>query len=160
MMNVKLICVGKMKEKHYAAAFEEYRKRLGAFCRFELTEISEERLSESPSEKEVSAALDREANEIIRAIPKDAFVVTMCVEGRELDSPGLAALMAEKAVSGKTKLCFIVGGSFGLSDRVKELSPLRLSMSRMTFPHHLARVMLAEQIYRAFTIQEGRKYHK
>lgn len=160
MINVRLVCVGKMKEKHFVAAFEEYRKRLGAFCRFELIEINEERLPESPSEKEISAALDREANEIIRSIPKDAFAVAMCVEGKELDSPELAALMAEKALSGKTKFCFIVGGSFGLSERVKEISSLRLSMSRMTFPHHLARVMLAEQIYRAFTIQEGRKYHK
>ncbi len=160
MMNVKLVCVGKMKEKHFIAAFEEYRKRLCAFCRFELAELGEERLPDAPSEKEVLAALDREANAIIQNIPKDAFVIAMCVEGRELDSPELAALFAEKALSGKTKLCFIIGGSFGLSERVKKMAAMRLSMSRMTFPHHLARVMLAEQIYRAFTIHEGRKYHK
>lgn len=160
MMSVKLVCVGKMKEKHFVAAFEEYAKRLGAFCRFELTELSEERLSDSPSEREIENALEREAGAILQSVPKDAVLIAMCIEGREMSSPELAAFFSEKALSGKTKLCFVVGGSFGLSARVKRQTALRLSMSRMTFPHHLARVMLAEQIYRAFTIQEGRKYHK
>lgn len=160
MMSVKLICVGKMKEKHFVSAFEEYKKRLGAFCRFELVEINEERLPDEPSEKELAMALEREANAILQSIPHNAFTVAMCVEGRQLDSPELASLFEEKALVGKTKLCFVVGGSFGLAEKVKSAAGLRLSMSRMTFPHHLARVMLAEQIYRAFTIKEGRKYHK
>lgn len=159
-MNIKLVCVGKMKEKHYISAFAEYSRRLGAFCRFEAVELPERRLSELPSEGEIRAALESEAQAIMQSIPRDAFVIAMCVEGKQLDSEELAELFAQKALSGRTKLCFVVGGSFGLADSVKQAAGLRLSMSRMTFPHHLARVMLAEQIYRAFTINGGRKYHK
>ncbi len=159
-MNIKLVCVGKMKEKHYISAFSEYSRRLGAFCRFEVTELTERRLPDSPSEGKIRAALDSEAQAIMQSIPRDAFIIAMCVEGKQLDSEELAGLFAQKAMDGKTKLCFIVGGSFGLADSVKQAAGLRLSMSRMTFPHHLARVMLAEQIYRAFTINGGRKYHK
>lgn len=160
MLSVRLICVGKLKEKYLILAVDEYKKRLGAFCRFEIIELNEERLSDSPTPGELNSALEREAEKIIQNVPKDACLIALCVEGKELDSPELAKFISEKAVSGKSRLCFVIGGSFGLSERVKKLSELRLSMSRMTFPHHLARVMLAEQIYRAFTIIDGRKYHK
>lgn len=160
MLGVSLICVGKMKEKHYISAFEEYQKRLGAFCRFELIEIPEQRLSEDPSEKEIAAALEKEAAEIEKRIPNNAALVAMCVEGTQKSSPELAAQLQLWANSGISRLCFVVGGSFGMSERIKAKADLRLSVSKMTFPHHLFRVMLAEQIYRAFAINEGSRYHK
>ena len=160
MLSVKLICVGKMKEKHYISAFDEYRKRLGAYCKFELIELAEQRLSDSPSDKEISAALDKEAAEIEKQIPSGAAVCAMCIEGEMKSSTDLASVFEKWTNSGKSKICFIIGGSCGLSDRIKRQADLRLSMSRMTFPHHLARVMVGEQIYRAFTIIEGSKYHK
>jgi len=160
MLGVSLICVGKMKEKHYISAFEEYRKRLGAFCRFELIELPEQRLSDDPSEKEISAALEKEAAEIEKRIPSGAAVVAMCVEGVQKSSPELATQLQSWANSGISRICFLVGGSFGMSEKIKAQADLRLSVSKMTFPHHLFRVMLAEQIYRAFAINEGSRYHK
>ena len=160
MLNVKLICVGKMREKFYIEAFEEYRKRLQAYCRLELTEITEQRLSDRPAEKEIAAALEREGQEILKAVPADAYLVALCVEGKQMPSEGMAALIAARESSGKPKLCFVIGGSYGLAPAVKARADRRLSMSEMTFPHHLARVMLIEQVYRGFKINEGSQYHK
>ena len=160
MISVKLICVGKMKEKHYISAFDEYKKRLGAYCKFELIELPEQRLGENPSEKEIAAALEKEAAEIEKQIPSGAAVCAMCIEGEMYSSTDLASRFQKWMSSGKSKICFVIGGSFGMSSKVKSAADLRLSMSRMTFPHHLARVMVGEQIYRAFTIIEGSKYHK
>ncbi len=160
MLGVKLICVGKMRERFFIDAFEEYRKRLGAYCRLECTEIAEQRLGDAPSAAEIAAALEKEGAEILKAIPADAFAAALCVEGRELSSEAFSALFTERENSGKPKICFIVGGSFGLSGTVKARADLKLSMSKMTFPHHLARVMLIEQVYRAFKIAEGSRYHK
>ena len=160
MLGVKLVCVGKMREKFYIDAFEEYRKRLQAYCRLELAEITEQRLSDRPAEKEIDAALEREGQEILKAIPADACLVALCVEGKQMPSEGMAELIAARENSGKPKLCFVIGGSFGLSPAVKIRADKRLSMSQMTFPHHLARVMLIEQIYRGFKINEGSQYHK
>ena len=155
MPGLTFIFVGRMRERHYTAAFEEYFKRLGAFGKPELREIAEERLPEQPSEREIAQALKREAAEILKAVPKGAYTVALCVEGKAMSSEELA-----QALEGQARLCFIIGGSFGLDESVKAAADLRLSMSRMTFPHHLARVMLAEQVYRAFTIQNGGRYHK
>ena len=160
MLSVRLICVGKMRERFYIDAFAEYAKRLRAYCKLDCVELTEQRLSEQPSQKEIHAALETESADIMKNIPPDAYVVAMCVEGRQMKSEGMAKLIAERENSGKPKLCFIVGGSFGLDERVKERADFRLSMSEMTFPHHLARVMLAEQIYRGFRINEGSRYHK
>ena len=160
MLTVKLICVGKMRERFYIDAFEEYRKRLGAYCRFECREVGEQRLSDRPSEAEITAALSREAQEIECQIPQDAFVVALCVEGREIPSEAMADLIVDRENSGKPKLCFLVGGSYGLSDCIKNRADFKLSMSKMTFPHHLARVMLAEQLYRGYKIRGGSRYHK
>ena len=160
MLAVKLICVGKMRERFYIDAFAEYQKRLQSLCRLELVEPTEQRLPENPSEAEISAALEKEGQEILRAIPADAYVVALCVEGRQMPSEGMAQLIRERENSGKPKLCFVIGGSFGLSDSVKSRADRRLSMSQMTFPHHLARVMLIEQLYRGFQINEGSRYHK
>lgn len=149
-----------MREKFYLEAFEEYRKRLGAYCKLEFVELSEQRLPERPSAAEISAALEREGAELEKQIPPEAFVIALCVEGRAYSSEELASLFRERENSGKPKLCFLIGGSFGMSETVKRRADVRLSMSRMTFPHHLARVMLSEQMYRAFKINEGSRYHK
>ena len=160
MLHIKLICVGKLREKYYIEAFREYEKRLGAYCRLECVEIAEQRLPDPPSDKELAAALEREAAEVLKAVPSDAWLCALCVEGRQLSSEGLAELIASRENSGKPKLCFVIGGSYGLSPAVKQRADLKLSFSSMTFPHHLARVMLAEQIYRGFKINEGSRYHK
>lgn len=160
MLYVKLICVGKLREPYYIEAFREYQKRLGAYCRFECAELAEQRLPENPSEKEIGAALEKEAGEILRAVPADGYLCALCVEGKQIPSEGMARLIAERESSGKPKLCFVIGGSYGLSPAVKQRADFRLSFSPMTFPHHLARVMLAEQIYRGFKINEGSRYHK
>ena len=149
-----------MKEKFYAEAFGEYMKRLQPYCKLQLTEAPEQRLSESPSPKELEKALDREAEDILAAIPGDSYVAALCIEGRELSSEALAELVFKAEGSGRPRMCFIIGGSYGLSPRVKARADLKLSMSPMTFPHHLARVMLAEQLYRSFKIIEGSRYHK
>ena len=160
MLNIRIVCVGKLKEQFYIDAFAEYSKRLSAYCRLECTELNETKLGSSPSDKEIAAALDKEAAEIERAIGRDAYVIAMCVEGKQLGSEAFARKIDSLAVSGRGRICFVIGGSFGISPRLKHRADLRLSMSEMTFPHHLARVMLAEQIYRAFKITEGSKYHK
>ena len=160
MLGVKLICTGKLRERYYIEAFQEYAKRLGAYCKWECAEIPEQRLPEEPSEKEIAAALEKEGAEILRAIPADAFVCALCVEGKLMPSEGMAEMIKARENSGKPRLCFVVGGSYGLSETVKRRADQRLSMSPMTFPHHLARVMLAEQIYRGFKILEGSRYHK
>ena len=160
MLSIRLICVGKLREQFYVDAFAEYSKRRSAYCKFECIELNETKLGASPSDKEIAAALDKEAEDIERAIGKDAYVIAMCVEGRQLKSEDFARRINELAVSGRGRLCFVVGGSFGLSPKIKQRADMRLGMSEMTFPHHLARVMLAEQIYRSFKILEGSRYHK
>ena len=160
MLGVKLICVGKMKEKYYMDAVAEYTKRLRAYCKFEIVELPEYRLSDNPSDKEIEAALEKEAHEIEKQIPAGAAVVAMCIEGKKKSSTELAKQMEQWAASGKSRLCFLIGGSFGMHPTIKQRADLKLSMSDMTFPHHLARVMLVEQIYRGFTINEGSRYHK
>lgn len=160
MLGIKLICVGKMKEKFYIDAFSEYSRRLSAYCKFECVELAETKLPEAPSDKEIAAALAKEAVEIEKNIPKDAYVIAMCVGAKQLKSEELAAKISALALAGRAKICFIIGGSFGMAESVKQNADLRLGMSEMTFPHHLARVMLAEQIYRSFKINEGSRYHK
>lgn len=160
MLNMRIVCVGKLREQFYIDAFNEYSKRLSAYCKFECVELNETKLGSSPSDKEIAAALDKEAVDIERALGKDAYVIAMCVEGKQLKSEDFAKKINSLAVSGRGRICFVIGGSFGISQRIKQRADMRLSMSEMTFPHHLARVMLAEQIYRAFKIIKGSKYHK
>ena len=160
MLSVKLICVGKMREPFYIEAFREYAQRLSGYCRFECCELAEMRLPAEPTGGEIAAALEKEADSILKSIPAGSYAVAMSIEGKKLSSEGVAEMLNRCAVSGKSKICFIIGGSFGLAERVKAAADFRLSMSDMTFPHHLARVMLAEQIYRGFKINEGSAYHK
>lgn len=160
MQTVTILCVGKLKEKFYFDACAEYQKRLTRFCRLNLIELPEQRLPDAPSPAEIAAALEREADAIMEKLPRGGAVVALCVEGRGLSSEKLAETMANYAARGVSQLTFLIGGSFGMAERVKDAADLRLSMSQMTFPHHLARVMLLEQVYRAYQIQAGTKYHK
>ncbi len=157
-MNIKLIVIGKLKEDYLRNACAEYIKRLGRYCTFELHELDECRLSDSPSEKEIAAALKKEGEQIKRYA--SGYIVPMCIEGRQLSSPELAEKIASAGVSGNSTVTFIIGSSFGIDPEIKAMGSLKLSMSKMTFPHQLARVMLLEQIYRAFQINTGGKYHK
>ena len=160
MQKVTILCVGKLKEKFYTDAAAEYVKRLSRFCKLEIMELPEERLPEDPSPAQVEAALAKEADAIRSKLPPSAFLPAMCVEGKPRSSEALARLMADSANRGGSHLVFLIGGSFGLHPSVKALADERLSMSPMTFPHHLARVMLLEQIYRAYQINAGSRYHK
>ncbi len=160
MMKVNIIAVGKVKEKYFADACAEYSKRLGAFCKFTITEINEYKCPDNPSPAEIRTTVENEGNRIISAIPNGATVIPMCIEGTEKSSVQLAKVISDAGVNGVSSICFIIGGSWGLDERVKSLGTLQLSISPMTFPHTLARVMLTEQIYRAFTIINGTKYHK
>ena len=160
MLNIRLICVGKLKERFFAEAVAEYTKRLNAFCRLELIELPEERLSEKPSAAEIEAALNREAEQIEKKLLKDGTLICLCVEGEQMESETFAGLLTRTESGGRPRISFVIGGSFGLSGKLKDRADLRLSMSKMTFPHHLARVMLLEQIYRGFQIKEGSRYHK
>ena len=160
MLNINLICIGRLKEKYYEDAQREFLKRLGPYCRLSVTEIQEARLPENPSKAGLDAALSLEAAIISEHCAKNGAMIAMCIEGDVLDSTAFAAMLQDFAVSGASKIDFVVGGSFGLADSIKSRAARKLSMSRMTFPHNLARVMLLEQIYRAFKIAEGGKYHK
>ena len=160
MLNIEFICVGKLRERFYIDAFNEYARRLSAYCKFECAELNETKLGDKPSDKEIENALVRESADIEKAIPKDAYVIAMCVGAKQLKSEELAQKINSLALSGRGKICFIIGGSFGMAESVKQRADMRLGMSEMTFPHHLARVMLTEQIYRSFKIIEGSRYHK
>ncbi len=160
MVAVTVICVGKLKERFWRDACEEYTKRLSRFCSFTLRELAETQLAENPSQAEINAALFKESEAILKEIPKEAFACALCIEGKQLSSPALAEKIERLASGGKGKLCFVIGSSFGLSEKVKQRCDLRLSFSEMTFPHQLFRVLLLEQLYRAFSIINGMKYHK
>ena len=160
MFDITLIAMGKLKEKFYLTAAAEYEKRLKAYCQFRIIELPEVRLSENPTAGEISAALEKEADTILAKIPMGAWFCTLTPEGKLLSSESLAEKMKDVKLSGKSSACFLIGSSFGMSPRLKEMADLKLSMSPMTFPHHLARVMVLEQLYRAESIQAGSKYHK
>lgn len=158
MVNVKLVAVGNLKEQYLRDAFSEYSKRLNRFCNLQVCEINESKLSDKPSEKEIQKALETEGKVILKECK--GFVVTMCIEGKQLSSVDFAEKLNLAASEGGSYITFVIGSSCGLSEDVKKVSNLRLSMSKMTFPHQLARVMLAEQIYRGFQINSNGKYHK
>lgn len=156
MNSVTVIHVGDFKEKYFKEAENEYIKRLKAFCDYKTVCIKEESCFGEDSEKLIAKALEKEANAIRSAIPKQAFKIAMCIEGKQLSSTELAEVFAKES----RPICFIIGSSFGLDEALKKECDMRLSMSKMTFPHMLARVMLAEQVYRAFSINNRKRYHK
>ena len=160
MFEITLIAMGKLKEKFYLSAAAEYEKRMKGYCSFRLIELPEVRLPEDPSPAEIAAGLDKEAELILSKVPKGAWFCVFTPEGKFLSSEALAEQMKQVKLSGKSSACFLIGSSFGMAPRVKAAANFRLSMSPMTFPHHLARVMVLEQLYRAEAIQAGSKYHK
>lgn len=159
-MNITILCVGKLKERFYMDASSEYLKRLTRYCKLDLIELKEERLPDAPSPAQIEGALCKEAVAIRSKLPDRCSLVAMCIEGKMRSSPELARLISDWSTSGSKHLVFVIGGSFGLHSSIKDQAQYKLSMSPMTFPHHLARVMLLEQIYRSFQIMEGSKYHK
>ena len=175
MYNIDIICVGKLKEDYLRGACAEYSKRLSAFCKLKITELTPARIPDDPSRAQIDSALADEGKRILQLIHPSARVYAMCIEGKQLSSEELSRDIEQAAVGGSGNLVFIIGGSrglavegwragesgsHGLTDEVKRRANFKLSMSKMTFPHQLARVMLLEQIYRAFMISSGGKYHK
>ncbi len=160
MLTVNLICIGKIKKKYWTDAIFEYKKRLSAFCKFNIIEIDEEKTFNNPNSSQINSILNAEGKRILNSISKGSSVISMCIEGKQLTSPELAKKLGDITLNGKSSVDFIIGGSWGLSDEVKAKSDFKLSMSKMTFPHQMARVVLTEQIYRAFEILNNGKYHK
>ena len=160
MIHIDLIVLGKLKEAYLRDACAEYVKRLQAFCKVRTIELAPYRLPDDPSDAQISDALEKEAAEIEKQIAPGACVYALCIEGKTVSSEQFSAQLEQAAVDGSGTIVFVIGSSFGLSERVKRRANVRLSMSPMTFPHQLARVMLLEQLYRAFQIRAGGKYHK
>ena len=161
MINVTLITLGKVQKGFLTDGCNEYIKRLRTMCDFKLVEIEDEPLPEKNlNQTLIDKALEKEGGKIISAIPKQSYVIAMCIEGKQLASRDFAKLFSQKAVEGYSSICLIIGSSHGLSEKVKARRDLRMSFSKMTFPHQLFRLMALEQIYRAFSINAGTKYHK
>ena len=160
MFNITLICMGKLKEKFYLNAAQEYAKRLGGYCEFHLLELPEYRLPEDPSPAEIRSGLDKEAELILQKIPKGAWFCIFTPEGKTLSSEAFSEKLKDIKLSGKSSACFLIGSSFGIAPQIRQKADFKLSMGPMTFPHHLARIMVLEQLYRAEAIQAGSKYHK
>lgn len=159
-MNITVIALGKLKEKYLKDAISEYGKRISAYGKLDIIELTPVRLSDNPSQTEIYNALSKEAEEIKKKVPNGSYVFSLCIEGKQKSSEELAKAINDVTLNGKSNIVFIIGSSFGLSPEIKKLSDCRLSFSPMTFPHQLMRVMLLEQIYRAFQINNNGKYHK
>lgn len=159
MPTITILAVGKLKERYFSDACAEYVKRLGAFCKINIIEVDECRLPQDPSPAQIQKCIEVEGQSITARLPKAACVIPLCIEGRQLSSTGLAKEL-EQLFAAHSSIAFLIGGSHGIAEQVKQSSVLRLSLSSMTFPHQLARVMLLEQIYRAFSINGNLKYHK
>ena len=160
MININFIVLGKLKEKYMKDFAVEYEKRLSGYCKLTVTELEPVKLSDNPSEQEIINALNKETQLIKAKIPKNSYVFSMCIEGKQMSSEELSKKLEDIALSGKNNITFIIGSSFGLSNEIKQMSDYKFSMSKMTFPHKLARIMLEEQIYRGFSISNNGKYHK
>lgn len=159
-MNIRIICVGSLKESYWREACAEYAKRLSAYCTFGIDELSETRLPKSPSAADIAKVIEDEGQRILQKLPKNAYVIAMCIEGKIISSEQLAQTISDAGLGGHSTVAVVIGGSYGLSDAVKSRADLRASIGRMTFPHQLARVMMCEQLYRACSINNGGQYHK
>lgn len=159
MLNVNLICVGSLKERFFSDAVNEYKKRLSRYCKFNIIELPEEKISDQETQSAIEKTLFKEGERILQKISKSDYVIAMCIEGKQLSSEELSSKLSDISMTSGT-LDFVIGGSWGLSDDVKRRADFKLSVSKMTFPHQLFRVMLCEQIYRAFSITANAKYHK
>ncbi len=159
-MHIKIIAVGKLKEKYLADAVSEYEKRLSRFAKLEIVQLPDVKIPDKATAAEEAAVLKAEGDKILEKIPQGAYVYALCVEGKQQSSEAFAQGLDALAISGKSDVCFIIGGSLGLDVRVKQRADMRLSFSKMTLPHMLMRVVLLEQIYRAFKINNNESYHK
>ena len=161
MQNIDLICVGKLNASYFAAGVAEYQKRLSSFCNFRIIELSEVAIADkNASDKQIAKALQKEGESILHSVRKGAYLVALCVEGKQISSEELAAMLAQRAGSGAGDVAFVIGSSHGLDESGKRAAQARISLGRITLPHQLARLVLTEQIYRACTINAGMKYHK
>ena len=160
MAATTLLCMGKLKEPFYIQAAREYAKRLGGFGSFTILELPEYRLPENPSQAEILAGLAKEAELVREKLPRGCFLAVFTPEGKALTSEQLAERVQKAELGGKSNLCFFIGSSFGMDKSLKDQADLQISLSQMTFPHHLARVMVLEQLYRARSILAGSRYHK
>lgn len=160
MLNVTILAVGKIKEKFLSDAIDEYSKRLGRYCRLEIIRVKDDPTPDNPMDKERDIVLKREGERLIEKIPKGAYIIPLCIEGKQKSSEEFAKIMSDIPSGGKSEVVFIIGGSMGLWDRIKDIADIKLSFSKMTFPHQLMCVILLEQLYRAFNISGGGKYHK
>ncbi len=160
MLQINILYVGNIKDKFYAEAVAEYEKRLSAFCKIKNIELREEKPPENPSEAEIAMVIRKEGDRLLEALPKKGYKIALCVEGTQISSEDLAKKIAAVTVSGDSEITFIIGGAFGMDERVKKAANYRLSISKMTFTHRMMRVILAEQIYRALNILSGGNYHK
>lgn len=159
-MKITILCVGKVKQKFYTDAVKEYQKRLSRYTKLEITEVADEKTPEQASENEVNIIKDKEGVRLLKHIKEDSFVICLAIDGRQLDSVELSKKIDSLMISGKSNIIFVIGGSLGLSDQVLKRADFKLSFSRMTFPHQLMRVILLEQVYRAFRISNNEPYHK
>lgn len=159
-MNIDVIAVGKIKEKFIEDGIREYVKRLKPYCNINIIEVNDERAPEGLSEKEKEAIMLKEGSKIIDKMRKGSFIISLCIEGRQMDSVEFARYIEDVMTAGNSNITFVIGGSLGLHDDIKSMSDLKLSFSKMTFPHQLMRLILVEQIYRAFKIMKGETYHK
>ena len=159
-MNVKILCVGKIKEKFYRQAIEEYSKRLSKYCTFTIVEVPDEKTSENASDTEISIIKDKEGLRLLKHIDERDFVIALAILGKQMDSVAFSKYLENLGIQGNSSICFIIGGSLGLSEKVLRRANYQISFSKMTFPHQLMRVILLEQIYRAFRIINNEPYHK
>lgn len=159
-MNISIICIGKLKEKYWTDAVQEYSKRLSKYCTLSINELKEDKAPDNPSEAEESAIRDAEGKSILKQIKKDTYVIALEIQGKELTSEDLSEKISSLGLSGKSDIAFVIGGSIGLSQEVLSRADFRLSFSKMTFPHQMMRVILLEQIYRSFKIIRNETYHK
>ena len=159
-MKISVVCVGKVKEKFYRDAIDEFSKRLSRYCKLEIIEVADEKTPDQASETEVKLIKDKEGDRILKSIKDDAYVICLCIDGKSLSSEELAEKMEQITIQGSSHICFVIGGSLGLADSIVKRADFKLSFSKMTFPHQLMRVILLEQVYRAYRIINHEPYHK
>lgn len=159
-MKITILCVGKVKEKFYREAIDEFSKRLSRYCKLEIIEVADEKTAEEASDNEIRMIKEKEGERLLKNIKENAYVVCLCIDGKQLDSEELSQKMENLGVQGISHIYFVIGGSLGLAEEVVKRADFKLSFSKMTFPHQLMRVILSEQIYRAYRIMNHEPYHK
>ena len=158
-MKITIACVGKIKEKYLTAGIDEFTKRLTPFCKLETVAINEEKMPDNPSPAEKEQVLEKETQRLLAIIPENSYVILLDVIGKQLSSPELASKIDALALNGNSHITFVIGGAFGYTDALRKRADYALSFSKMTFTHHMIRLLLIEQIYRAYKISNNQKYH-